>query len=381
MRCSLRRVLVVSWGMPPTPAGSAVIVGNLARVFTRETMVLAGERPEKRVPEDWDADGPQLVTVESPWSRSGQGRHETRLLGVPWMTSRLTRLIRERGCTDVLAVYPDEAYLWAALNAGRRTGCRFYPYFHNTYLESRCGWRLRLARWLQPRVFQAARHVFVMSQGMVELYRNRYPDLANCSALVHSFAEDVPPFADPLKLPDRPFVLSGNINPSCSDAARRLAEAVDRVPGVRLEFYTGQTQAELERLGVWSRGASCRRLGRKELLKALRQAELLLLPHAFQTSISRFERETIFPTRTVEYLISGRPILAHTPPGAFLTRFLKEYDCALVVEEPDREAIRDGIERLQDPELRARIVRNALRTASMFHVSNVSSHLRAVLES
>lgn len=376
-----RRVLLFSRSLPPAPTGSAVIVGNLARAFCRDEMVLAGETAEDRMPDSWSPTGPEMVPVRCLWLPSGRGKREVRLLWVPWMAARLTRLIRERNCTDVLAVYPDEAYFWAAMLASRRTGCRFYPYFHNTYLESRRRWGLRLAQWLQPRIFRAARHVFVMSEGMLELYRSRYPEVTRCSALVHSFAEEVPPFAEPVHFNNRTFVLSGNINPSCRDAARRMAEAVGQVPDARLHFYTGQSRADLEGLGVWNSVASCSRLNRRELLQALARAELLLLPHGFTGGYSRIECETIFPTKTIEYLISGRPILAHSPPGVFLTRFLKQHDCALVVEEAKPQAVGEGIRRLlNDAALRARLVRNALETARMFHISRVAAHLREVLQ-
>ncbi len=345
-------------------------------------MVLAGELADSGTTGAWNPCWPERVVVGHARSVGGRLRREVRLLKLPLVTTRLARLAHQQQCTDILAVYPDEAFLWAALRASLRAGCRFYPYFHNTYLESRWGWSVHLARWLQPRVFQAARHVFVMSQGLVELYRDRYPEMTpRCSALVHSFPEAVPPFAEPGLSSERIFALSGNINPSCVDAARRLCQAVAQITGARLQFYTGQTRAELERLGVWNGMASCTRLNRRELLQALARTEMQLLPHGFTSSMSQVECETIFPTRTIEYLISGRPILAHSPPGVFLTRFLKEHDCALVVEEANTQTILEGIQRLRDDAaLRARLVRNALETARLFHISRVSAHFREVLE-
>lgn len=67
--------------------------------------------------------------------------------------------------------------------------------------------------------------------------------------------------------------------------------------------------------------------------------------------------------------------------AVFLTRFLKAHDCALVVEEASPEAVRAGLECLrQDAALRARLVRNALRTAEQFQVTRVAAHLREVVQ-
>ena len=62
-------------------------------------------------------------------------------------------------------------------------------------------------------------------------------------------------------------------------------------------------------------------ISRDEVLARLGQADVLFLPHGLTGSWAAEEYRTIFPTKTIEYLISGRPILAHTPPDRFLTRF------------------------------------------------------------
>jgi glycosyltransferase involved in cell wall biosynthesis len=119
---------------------------------------------------------------------------------------------------------------------------------------------------------------------------------------------------------------------------------------------------------------------REQLLRELRQADVLMLPHGFDGGFAPVEYETIFPTKTIEYLISGRPILAHSPPGCFLTRFLNEHGCALVVEERTVAAVKAALLRLQtEPALRESLVRSALKTAEMFQVTQVAEHLRQTI--
>ena len=86
------------------------------------------------------------------------------------------------------------------------------------------------------------------------------------------------------------------------------------------------------------------------------------------------------PTRTIEYLLCGRPILAHAPADWYLTRFLKQHDCALLVTEPSVSALLQAVEQLRaDQALRARLVRNALRAAKMFDARRVARILRSHL--
>jgi hypothetical protein len=296
------------------------------------------------------------------------------------MSVRTSRIIRAESCRAMLAVYPQEEHLLAAYSAARRTGIAFFPYFHNTYLDNREGWGLAFARWLQPKVFARAGHVFVMSEGMVELFRERYPGVP-CSALLHTFNEPLPAFREPP--PPGPvlrFALSGNINRTNEDAACRLGAVIGGMPDAELAIYSGTARAHLERLGLLRGRVSLQTVSRDELLRRLPEADVLLLPHGLQTEASETERLTIFPTKTIEYLISGRPILAHTPPDCYLTRFLREQDCALVVDQPDRDELRAAVARLRsDAALRARLVQNALKAAERFQAQHVAAGLRDTL--
>ena len=109
-----------------------------------------------------------------------------------------------------------------------------------------------------------------------------------------------------------------------------------------------------------------------------RNESIVLLPHSFvYPARAKDDFLTIFPTKTIEYLISGRPILAHTPADCFLTHFLRENDCALVVEQPDVDALTAAIERLRsDASLRRRLVSNALKAAAQFQACRVAREFR-----
>jgi glycosyltransferase involved in cell wall biosynthesis len=215
---------------------------------------------------------------------------------------------------------------------------------------------------------------------MAQLYRERYPQ-THCSALLHSFNEDIPE-AVPPPPPMHPVrcVLAGNINHSCSDAATRLAAAVDAAGG-SLTIFSGTQKAYLDELGVIHDGVTYETVSRDLILSRLREADILLLAHGFKGQLSAEEYRTIFPTKTIEYLISGRPILAHTPSDCYLTSFLREHECALVVDQPDQDALVAALQRLrEDGTLRAQLVRNALRTAEIFRASIVAASLRGVLD-
>jgi hypothetical protein len=286
-------------------------------------------------------------------------------------------LARRHRVRSILVIFPEERFLLMAYLTARLLKCRLFPYFHNTYLENRHGWSRMFAGWLQGRVFDYAEHVFVMSEGMSELYRSRYPHLSQ-SPLLHSFNEPLPSADAPTTVgsPMR-LAICGTINASCEEAAIRLGEAVAGSPDVRLSIYGANDPNHLRSIGLLRDGMQCATVSREELLRNLRAADVLLLPHGLTGSFSIEEYRTIFPTKTIEYLMSGRPILAHTLSDCFLTRFLRKHDCALIVDKPDVQALREALERLRtDYPLRRRLAENALKAARQFQAKDVAAELR-----
>ncbi|OGR15118.1 MAG: hypothetical protein A2341_06410 [Deltaproteobacteria bacterium RIFOXYB12_FULL_58_9] len=379
------RILVVSWSVPPNSGGSATVIANLCKQFTRDEMLVVGELSATPAVWRWQPEWPRVVSVCHSWWSGWRGRRfygwSALLVQVPLLVWRIWRLAVRFKPTHILVVYPDWRFLLAGALVAKWTGRPLFLYFHNTFKENVKGYEQVIARILQPAVFRAAQHVFVMSEGMVDLFRKNYPGL-RCSALVHAFSAPLPQGVDvptPRSPPD--FVFLGSVNDSCLDALQRMMRVIHNIPRARLKFLTGTPRSVLTRQGLLGERDSCDSVMDSELMQKLADADVVLLPHGFIGSYAPEEYQTIFPTKTIEYLICGRPILAHTPPDCFLTRFLREHECALVVDEANEQAILRGITLLQnDAALRRRLVQNALRAAQQFRVSVVVRTLREQLQ-
>lgn len=375
------KILYLSWSVPPDTSGSAIIALNLLQQFTRDEMVVAGEKPYGKPAVQWKPEWPELHYVQSVWPFARRGQRWWRRLQFPALLAKCLWIIWRRKVDRIVVVYPRVGFLFAGYLLSCLTGCRLFAYLHNTY-EYRTGGARLVAACVHWLVFRRASHVFVMSQGMSELYRQLFPHVAQ-TPLLHSFNEKLEAFREPPRpasgCPGSPmrFAFCGNLV-SCKDAAARLSEAVARAPNASLSIYSGDAPASLRRMGMLRPGTEHRTVPRDEILELLRQADVVLLPHSFEyPEAAGDEFRTIFPTKTIEYLISGRPILAHSPADAFLTKFLKENECALVVDRPDVDALCEAIERLRcDSALRSRLVRNALTTAQQFQASRVAAEFR-----
>ncbi len=376
-----RKILLLSWGVPPETTGSSIIVGNLAKQFRRDELVVAGERPTARPAVCWKEDWPEIVYVTSGWPLERRGARWWRRGQTVALILRSLRLARVHRCASIVCVFPNEEYLLAGYVTALLSRTPFFPYFHNTFVEQYPPntLRRRWANWLQAKVFAKAAHVLVMSEGMMELYRERYPSL-RCSPLLHSFNEDIPEFAPPPAPEGRvKFAMSGNVNASCTDAAVRIVSALKRMDS-HITILSGTPKRYLHELGLLGEQVSHLTVSRDLVVSHLREADIILLPHGFTGGLSDEEYRTIFPTKTIEYLISGRPILAHVPAKSYVSRFLRTHDCALIVDAPDDGAICAAARRLcEDAQLRCRLVRNALRAARAFHAPAVAAELRRVL--
>jgi glycosyltransferase involved in cell wall biosynthesis len=94
-------------------------------------------------------------------------------------------------------------------------------------------------------------------------------------------------------------------------------------------------------------------------MRLQKEADLLYLPLAFETPWPD-EIRTVFPTKAVEYLVSGTPILLHGPADCFTVKDAREQGWAHVIDTKDPEALREGIRRLVvDRSLREKLVENA----------------------
>ena len=373
------KTLLLSWAIPPQPLAAAVVVENLAKQFGPDEMILAGIKPTTDLSVQWDDTWAEIVYIgrQNPFKR---GARWWNLLQFPSILWRTLRLIRQQNCQDLICVYPTELFLFVTYIVSILTNIRCYPYLHNTYVENRSGFALRWAKFLQSRLFSRATHVFVMSQGMVDLYTERYPKL-DCSALTHSFNEPLPTNRQ-LSAQIKPkFAIMGNINQSCLEATHRLAKTIaTRFPQAELTYISGLPRHYYESQGLLHGRFHHKTVLREELIPSLQEADIVILPHGFTGGYSPEEYRTIFPTKTIEYLICGRPILAHSPPNSFLTTFLDQHDCTMLVTEPDEEALVAAIQTLiDDVQLRESLVQNAIKAAMQFQAPAVADLLRAKL--
>lgn len=374
--CDAGHAIVASAYYPPSVTGSSVLMYNLLSQFdpSSYTVATAGSPHTHSLEREIESDLHEVFTsVRWSW-RVKKWMHVRQ---IPLGAIRLAHLIQRKHAAVLIAVYPDYPMLAAAHGAAKKTGVPWAAYFHDTMAESQSNSPFeQRAADLQKKVFSDADKILVMSQGMADLYREKYG--LNAQPVVHTYPEVIPETThDPA--PDAGGFWSGTIYRINQHAFARVSGAFERA-GESLFLATNRSTDELRRQGI--SGAHLR-VGffpeRAPYLAALRQQKILVqaLDWPDESPVHRDELATIFPTKTPEYLASGCPMLVHCPGDYFLASFVRDYDCGLVVDSRDPGALDEALDRLLTrPDVAERLAEKARSTAKLFEKARVAQVFR-----
>jgi glycosyltransferase involved in cell wall biosynthesis len=196
---------------------------------------------------------------------------------------------------------------------------------------------------MQAACFARASAITLASPRMVELYRARHPDLAAKFYLMPNVydPDDVRPV--PARTPGQPLrlVYTGSLQGgrSVGPFLRVLAWCMARDPAalehLSVELAGSLDSAEREALAS-ARFACVRHVGILSLVEAQRlqrEADVLLV---FDTRL-RPEDSVFFPSKLLDYLVTGRPIFAITSPGS-MTREIVSAEVGRCFDHDETEA-------------------------------------------
>jgi glycosyltransferase involved in cell wall biosynthesis len=170
------------------------------------------------------------------------------------------------------------------------------------------------------------------------------------------------------------LLYTGSVYSAQADALRNLLAAIRMIEGFELTIHTAQSAEQLAQMGLDGPGLRVLpHLHHAEALAAQQAADILFLPLAFESNIPEVIRSSA-PAKAAEYLASGRPVLVHAPPGAYVNRLFgpgkDQQGAGLVVDQPDPAALAAVLCRLRDePGLRSGMATRAARLAADFRVS------------
>lgn len=380
------KILFISSSILPYTGGSSVIMENLSQNFLKDELIIIGSR-------GWEI--PKIVRANnspvfryffSELSLFGRGArffNWFRKWRLNPLIKYISQTIERENITHVIGVYPNSFYCLAAARAAKKNSIPFSSYFHNTYLENTAINEPNAAKW-QKEIFDASDHIFVMSEGMKLFYKEKYSGNKFIS-LVHTFND----FPDQKSMTGVPgieketykLVAFGNFNESNLEATKRFLQAIKGNPKFTISIYTHVPKILLQNRGLdTSLFSYMGSVKPEEIHDTLQKYDICILTHGFKGGYGEIEYRTIFPTRTIPMLLSGKPILAHSPNESFLNAFVKSHQCAELVDNPTEEAILNGLEKIiKDESYQRTLVANAAKTSELFHGEKVVKRLKEML--
>lgn len=382
-----KKLLLVSPCVAPVPVATSFIVKNFLHEFAADEFIVATERwPENPTNQSATDSGQPVEFVSQRWTWPRRGQrylHWAKWFTVNSVKKRLVHLVQKYNCGGIFCLFPNEQMLLASYWAANKTGLPYFTHFHNVYRENRHGMAKRIADYIQPRVFARSSIVFVMSRGMQQGWERVYPHV-KFVPLTHTNCEQVPEYEHAPAWPAERIRLGflGSINGSNLDALQGVRELVRSHPDLEWNLCSNTTPWFFDKVRLSGERVTLASPADDVLLAELRKNDLLVLAHGFSGGLAPIEYETIFPTRTIPYLLSLRPILAFSPAHSYLNHWLREHDCAEIVETKDLSALRAKIDWLrQNPARREELVRNALAAVRQFDAPTVARNFRTQVNS
>ncbi len=349
--------------LAPFPAGSLVYVRGNNDMFVEAQDAPLG--PAVAI------DMPNLFRRWAFWIGLSQ---YLEYLWTPWIAWRMARVARREKVSAVFANYPFGFFLVAAWLAARSLRLPLFVYMHSLWEETTdAPMDRRMARRLEGRIFRSATAVYAPTRFAIDHYMRKHGVEVRLLPHAVNFDDAKPPGEVVPRDEKDPHVIlfTGGVYNMNRDALVLMVEVVEkleRLPdgrGVKLVVCAPNDARALTKIGVAGARVETRFVDSRTAMRLQKEADILYLPLAFDTPW-KDEVRTVYPTKAVEYLVSGTPILLHAPDDSYTVHEARETGWALVVDRRDPATLRQAIVRL----LTDRALREALTAAARSAAEN-----------
>lgn len=271
----------------------------------------------------------------------------------------IRKAIRRENPDCLYIHYPNGAFSSAAYLEAKRAKLPYVFYQDILWEERESGAELDLAREYEAAVIQDAKTCVAITEFAAEHQSKKHGK--EFITIPHTLDADEVPTSIDERMNDVPVIhFAGGIYPQMNqDSVERLIEAVKKTGRkVEFEFCSPDVPASLANEPI-----NWKYLSKSDLLNAQRSADILFLPQAFSSKSGQMITHN-FPTKTMEYLCSGTPILVHSPSNSYLSDLCRNEGFGVLVEEPDVDQLASAIIKLLDSEeLRRTSVERAIALA------------------
>ncbi len=263
------------------------------------------------------------------------------------MLQRAHDVHRQWPIERVLAVYPHRLSMLAGWRIAGRLDVPLVLYMHDLCAEGlavRGRLRQRFWRNVDRAALSEACLIVVPTDQFAQHYRRR--GVNNVWVLPHCGPARQPASSPPCRDSVLRLLYSGNVYEPHADAMKAFIAAAEGCHDFKVTYLThpGALDGAMGRLGA-------RWLSYDQTAAILPTADVFVVVLGRDTPWPE-EVMGCFPSKIIDYLSVGRPILAIVPPGCFVDHLVATTGCGAVVRQHDKASIRQAIMQLRDPGIR-----------------------------
>jgi glycosyltransferase involved in cell wall biosynthesis len=290
----------------------------------------------------------------------------------------------------VITVLHGRFYFAGAL-AAYLTRTPYVVVVHDDFISSAntlSNFSANILRPLAKRVLHRAAHIYAVSPEMTKFLANEFgvDSELQLPATTKLLRREGSGCASVIEAPV--IVFAGGVTFAVRDSLDLVAKLITGgaaaeygMPGLKLRLFSELSPEQAneyrwDHANIEIKGW----VAQSELLDALSQADILLLPYSFSEN-ARHAVETAFPSKTADYLAARKPILILAPSSSTLVRYAREEGFADIVDEFSTDALARTIHQIVfSPEHRARLVDRAQQVFCRNHdIANQRSKFFATL--
>lgn len=293
------------------------------------------------------------------------------------------RAVRRFSPDVIVTVLFDDRWVLASHLLARVTGIPHAVVVHDAYRENagqrRFPWQRAIPGRLEPLVLRHARVTTILG-GLAQRYRDEH-------------GIDVRLIRSPAPAPPRPartprgdgrlrIGFAGAVYDNVVRPLAQMARVVARDPALSLDVLSPATSEFLAAHGIAGERIKTRfERGYDRLLAALGEYDLLYLPLSATggADLGAEALQYAFPTKAIDYLLSGAPILVHCPEHFEVHAFFREHGAAHLLTADDDLALGDLLARFRRGEVAPIPDGNRLAACAAFAPEVVHRQMREFL--
>jgi glycosyltransferase involved in cell wall biosynthesis len=243
--------------------------------------------------------------------------------------------------TAIFSIFYDRCWVVSGYLTSKILKKKYVVYCHDPFSEKYLNhkgllWRaaLKIERMV---LTDKNTTTFCLNEGMKELYKKYteatvLPHIADVTTVIHDRIEvsNINTFT---------IGFAGSIYSNNDECIEALLTEVKQLGNIRVKFYGNYSEDLKKRLTDMFPVEFDFKKNYDELIYALQSCDLLYLPLNFKASpdMPRECLQYVLPTKSIDFLITGKKILVHCPADYELSRFFKKWDCGYVLN-----SIEDG---------------------------------------